>query len=118
VFPEGEVQELRTRRDDYPKRRRSEFLPVDELETDVQHPDSQEGVERDRWVARRRLATHSHNDQRDGYRPSDRFRINSPRFPNYLRALLIRLFSADRPLDLHATLIDLHPLAQGRLLLW
>jgi len=31
VFPEGEVQELRARLDDYLKGRRSEFLPLDEL---------------------------------------------------------------------------------------
>ncbi len=31
AFPEGEVQELRARLDDYLKGRRSEFLPLDEL---------------------------------------------------------------------------------------
>jgi len=31
AFPEGEVQELRARLDDYLKGRRSEFLPFDEL---------------------------------------------------------------------------------------
>jgi len=30
AFPEGEVQELRARLDDYLKGRRSEFLPLDE----------------------------------------------------------------------------------------